>query len=170
MKSKRKHIAIVYEGERTEKELLQKMKEVFFDQIAETIIFPFPACGNIYMIWKRLKDNDFEVDVIDIIREMNEKTKELLQGYSAKDFSEVYLFFDFDPQNNNLSQSDRGIDVLQKLLETFDNETEHGKLYLSYPMIESFREISSEGECYKSLYVSLNEVRDYKRLVSEAFH
>lgn len=54
MKSKRKHIAIVYEGEKTEK---------------------------------------------------------LLQEYSAKDFSEVYLFFDYDPQNNNLPQIYREIDI-----------------------------------------------------------
>lgn len=54
------------------------------------------------------------------------------------------------------------------MLETFDNETENGKLYLSYPMIESFREISSEGECYKAPYVPLAEVKDYKRHVSES--
>lgn len=168
MKSKRKHIAIVYEGEKTEKALLQNMKEIFFDQHAETIIFSAPACGNIYMIWKELVDNEFEVDVIDIIRGMNEKTKEILREFSARDFSEVYLFFDFDPQNDNLPRIYKDTDVIQDLLETFDNETEHGKLYLSYPMIESFREISSEGERYKTLYVPLDEVKDYKRLVSES--
>lgn len=78
MKSKRKYIAIVYEGEKTEKALLKNMKEIFFDQNAETVIFSAPACGNIYMIWKELVDNDFEVDVIEIIRGMNDKTKEIV--------------------------------------------------------------------------------------------
>lgn len=33
------------------------------------------------------------------------------------------------------------IDILCEMLETFNNETELGKLYVSYPMIESIKEI-----------------------------
>ena len=80
MKNRKKHIAIVYEGEKTEKALLEKMQEVFFKDITETVIFSFPACGNIYMIWSELKENEFEIDVIDVIRGMNVETEKLLKG------------------------------------------------------------------------------------------
>lgn len=167
MKNRKKHIAIVYEGEKTEKALLEKMQEVFFKDITETVIFSFPACGNIYMIWSELKKNEFEIDVIDVIRGMNVETEKLLKGYSARDFSEVYLFFDYDAHNDNVPKVYRNKDIVNELLNAFHNETENGKLYISYPMIESMREISSGDEKYRSFYVSVDNLENYKQYVSE---
>lgn len=155
MRDRKKHIAFVYEGEKTEKVLVERMKELFFEEIADVMIFSFPACGNIYMIWNKLREYEFEIDVIDAIREISPKAKELLEGYSISDFSEVYLFFDYDAHNDNLPQVYRRTDVVEELLQAFDNETENGKLYISYPMIESLREMSIEQEDYKSFYVQL---------------
>jgi hypothetical protein len=165
MSDKKKHIAIVYEGEKTEKALIERLQMLFFADIMETVVISFPASGNIYMLWNKLREYEFDVDIIDVIREMNKETKELLEGYSARDFSEVYLFFDYDAHNDNLPQIYKNRDTVRELLETFDNETENGKLYISYPMIESLREIHSENEDYKSFYVSLDE--RYKNYVSE---
>lgn len=167
MKDRKKHIAFVYEGEKTEEALVEGMKELFFQDIADTITFHFPACGNIYMIWNKLRENEFEIDVIDAIREISPKAKEILEGYSSRDFSEVYLFFDFDPHNNNVPQIYRNTDVVEELLHTFDNETENGKLYISYPMVEALRELSMEQEDYRSFYVPIYELSHYKQYASE---
>lgn len=167
MRDRKKHIAFVYEGEKTEKVLVERMQELFFEEIADVMIFSFPACGNIYMIWNKLREYEFEIDVIDAIREISPKAKELLEGYSISDFSEVYLFFDYDAHNDNLPQVYRRTDVVEELLQAFDNETENGKLYISYPMIESLREMSIEQEDYKSFYVPIDELIHYKQYVSE---
>ena len=53
------------------------------------------------------------------------------------------------------------------MLHAFDNETENGKLYISYPMIESLREMNTKIEDYKSLYVPIDELIHYKQYVSE---
>ena len=166
MRNRKKHIAFVYEGEKTEKALIERMQTLFFQDIANVLIFSFSACGNIYMIWNKLRENEFEIDVIDAIREISPKARELLEGYSARDFSEIYLFFDYDAHNDNLPQVYRNTDVVEELLHTFDNETENGKLYISYPMIESLREMSTEQEDYKSFYVPI-ELIHYKQYVSE---
>lgn len=167
MRDRKKHIAFVYEGEKTEKVLVDRMKELFFQDIADVLIFSFPACGNIYMIWNKLRENEFEIDVIDAIREISPKAEEILEGYSPRDFSEVYLFFDYDAHNDNLPQVYRNTDVVQEMLHAFDNETENGKLYISYPMIESLREMNTKIEDYKSLYVPIDELIHYKQYVSE---
>lgn len=167
MKNRKKHIAFVYEGEKTEKVLVDQMRRLFFQDIADVLIFPCPACGNIYMIWNKLQEYEYEIDVIDAIREISPKAKTLLEGYSSRDFSEVYMFFDFDPHNDNLPQIYRNKDVMEELFRTFDNETENGKLYISYPMIESFRELNMEQEDYKSLYIPIDELIHYKQYVSE---
>ncbi len=167
MGNKKKRIAIVYEGERTEKRLIQNMLKIFFSEHTEILIFTFPACGNIYMIWNELRKNDFDIDVIDAIREISPEGKKLLAGYSAREFSEIYLFFDYDAHNDNLPLQYRDSDIVHGLLKTFDNETENGKLYISYPMIESLREINSAEDDYRTFYVPMDNREKYKQYVSE---
>ena len=49
--------------------------------------------------------------------------------------SQVFLFFDLDI--HGLAQSiEQSCEQLDELLNFFDNETENGKLFLSYPMVE----------------------------------
>lgn len=84
-------IAIIYEGVKAEKEIK---------------IFSFPADGNIYMLWERLKKDEFETDVISIVKEMcHTSENEDIKNLKESEFSEVYLFFDFDIHNNNLKKS-----------------------------------------------------------------
>ena len=52
-------------------------------------------------------------------------------------FSQIFLFFDYDFQNRmgvqKLNQ------ILDEMLEFFNDETENGKLYINYPMVESLK-------------------------------
>mgnify|MGYP004669442269 FL=1 len=52
-------------------------------------------------------------------------------------FSQVFLFFDYDFQNRIGTQSVN--DILDEMLDFFNDETERGKLYINYPMIESLK-------------------------------
>lgn len=54
---------------------------------------------------------------------------------------------------------------LKEMLATFNNETELGKLYISYPMVEALKEISVAERDYKTFYLSLEECGDYKKEV-----
>ena len=53
-------------------------------------------------------------------------------------------------------------DILERMLLVFRNETEEGKLYVSYPMVESIREIRKETAEYKRLYMPLENTPNYK--------
>lgn len=144
----KKHIAFIYEGEKAEHALISNLCRNFFDDQANTVIIPFPAAGNIYMLWSRLKEDNFETEVIDVVREMSPEANEILKNIKTSDFAEIYLFFDYDAHNHNIPQKYLDCDIIMEMLSTFDNETELGKLYISYPMIESLREISLESERY----------------------
>ena len=54
------------------------------------------------MLWKKLKADDFDTDIIEVLRESNKKIREQLEGLSRDDFSEVFLFFDYDAHQTNL--------------------------------------------------------------------
>jgi len=52
-------------------------------------------------------------------------------------FSQIFLFFDYDFQNRiGLKRLN---DILKEMLVFFSNETENGRLYINYPMVESLK-------------------------------
>ena len=165
IKNRKKKIVIIYEGEKTEKNLFKNISQHFFDNRAEVMILTLPAAGNLYMLWSKLQKDDFETDVISVLKEMNGDISERIKNAEITDFSEVYLFFDYDGHHNNVPQNLGRHDVLSEMLQTFNNETELGKLYISYPMVESIKEISADTQDYETFYLSLDECRDYKEKV-----
>lgn len=165
IRDKKKKVALIYEGVKTEENLFRNLQENFFVNTAELVIVTLSADGNIYMLWNRLREDDFETDVISVLKEMNAEVAERLKQTSVDEFSEIYLFFDYDGHNDNIPIQFRGRDVLQEMLSTFNNETELGKLYISYPMIESIKDISMKDREYKTLYLPLEECANYKQIV-----
>ena len=165
MSNKKKKILFIYEGVKAEENLLNNMIKIFFSSKVDVSVINCPADGNIYMLWTRLKKDDFETNVVDVLKEMSAIAKERLGDLRASDFTEIYLFFDYDGHNNNIPQQFRGNDILDEMLQTFNNETELGKLYVSYPMLESIKEIDLETKDYRTLYLALDEILDYKQSV-----
>lgn len=157
-------IAVIYEGNKTERILIENLKKIFFLNRANIVFVGFPAGQNIYMLWKQIQKDEYETDLIELIREYNKDAAEKLKGYSRDDFSEIYLFFDYDGHNCNLSATDPdGTAVLGEMLETFDNETELGKLYINYPMVEAIRDNKKEDCCYsKELFQYLSQQDIYQ--------
>lgn len=158
--------AFIVEGEAREPLIINNISRIFFSHKNFKII-TLPAGQNIYMLWKKLDEDDFDTDIIEVLREDHEELAEQLAGLSRDDFSEVYLFFDYDGHQNNLSVNDDE-DVIEKMLASFNNETENGKLYISYPMVEALRdfepEICGKGE---NCYISIDEIGNYKTVSAE---
>ena len=130
-------ILFVFEGRKREPALFSTIQTLFFPKDNEHIVCSFG--NNIYELYKELKALDDDGDIVALLKERfkNEKNNPFKDLKSA-DFSEIYLFFDYDFQNNNLSLSLINRQIAD-MLSIFDNETENGKLYINYPMIESIR-------------------------------
>lgn len=59
MRGKKKKVIFIYEGVKAEEKLLSNLAEVFFSSMADVSILNCPAEGNIYMLWSRLKKDDY---------------------------------------------------------------------------------------------------------------
>ena len=108
------------------------------------------------------------LDIVALLKERfkNEKNNPFKDLKSA-DFSEIYLFFDYDFQNNNLSLSLINRQIAD-MLSIFDNETENGKLYINYPMIESIRYTKElPDEQYHTYTVTQADCHQFKHLAGE---
>lgn len=66
----------------------------------------------------------------------------------------------------NKLKADDG-DVINQMLESFDNETENGKLYISYPMVEALRDFEA-GTCGNgdNCFVEISDLAEYKNISS----
>jgi len=130
-------ILFIFEGAKYEPPLYKGIKALFFPRSDDQVLCSF--CSSIYTFYKRLKD-DFDGfgDVVDILKEEKEKTdpnNEIFK-YKSSDFESIYLFFDYDFYWGDIAT--KNAQVLE-LLKYFNEETENGKLFISYPMIESIQ-------------------------------
>ncbi len=159
----RDYKAFIVEGEAREPLIIDNISKVFFAH-ANLKIITLPAGQNIYMLWKKLEKDDFDTDIIEVLREESDEVAEQLAGLERDDFSEVYLLFDYDGHQNNLGEEIE-VNVIGQMLESFNNETENGKLYISYPMVEALRDFEA-GKCGKGGYcfVPISEIGDYKTI------
>lgn len=129
-------VLIVLEGEQPEKNTLARLQRAFPEELADLsedlvkIIFK----SNIYSLYGKLKDDEGFLDVVEVLKEQHTDDEEL-QNLDRESVSQVFLFFDLDI--HGLAQSiEQSCEQLDELLNFFDNETENGKLFLSYPMVE----------------------------------
>lgn len=112
-----------------------------------------------------MKKDDFNTHIIEVLKERLPSARKKLANYRRTDFSEVYFFFDFDGHAKNLPFNIDNIETLKEMLNVFNNETEFGKLYISYPMIEAYRDLKY-GNCQSfrnDCYVYKENFKSYKK-------
>ena len=68
----RDYKAFIVEGEVREPQIIDNISKVFFSH-GNVKIITLPAGENIYMLWKKLKEDDFNTDIIEVLRERNDE-------------------------------------------------------------------------------------------------
>ena len=158
----------IVEGEDRDYRFLQQMLRTFLKGKYEARVVALSAAQNIYMLYERLKDDDFETDLVELLRETDIGAREKLIGIRRQDISEIYLFFDYDIQEDNLPSGSRTLpgETIENMLEVFNNETENGKLYISYPMVEALYDFQDDTcEAFTDCLYPMTELSNYKRMV-----
>lgn len=148
-------ILFIFEGEKTENQITENLTKFF---INENTIVTCAYCSTIYQVYKEILVDD-DLDTFTLLKGRIQNQK-ILKDYYRDDFAEIYMFFDYDGHDIIADDS-----KLKELLEFFNEETEKGKLYISYPMIESLKHIADFND-FKELKVKCKEKINYKNLVS----
>ena len=130
-------ILFIFEGAKYEPNLYNGIKSLFFPKSNEQVLCSF--CSSIYTFYKRLKEEfDGFADVVDVLKTELKKIdpKNELFKYKSSDFESIYLFFDYDFYRGDITTKNLQV---RELLEYFNEETDNGRLFISYPMIESIQ-------------------------------
>ena len=158
----------IVEGEKRDFRFIETMTKLFFSRGKfESRIINLPAAQNIYMLYKKLEKDNFETDLVEILRDTVETAREKLDGISRQDVDEIFMFFDYDVHQDNFGHGEAksAVEAIKQMLDFFDNETENGKLYISYPMVEALYDYKdSECEPYSSCFIRTSEISNYKKL------
>lgn len=78
-------------------------------------------------------------------------------------YSDIILIFDFDPPDN-LFTSNKTIEILKY----FNESSDMGKLYINYPMVESFYHMNSIPDpLFQTYIVKYDEIKKYKSTVNK---
>ena len=139
--SKTKKILFITEGKKPDAKLVKSVcnfQSGFFSHKFDYEIVIFST--NIYALYKKLKENQYE-QTVELACEISDGEFE----YTSEDFSLIYLFFDLDAQHYKEDKKDKDVEKIyneiynkiEEMLNLFDNATENGKLFLSYPMVEA---------------------------------
>ena len=166
MSKKKEFVAIISEGEKTEKQIINNL-QTNFSAFSNKIIF-LSYKTNIYKLFKEI-ERDEDIDIINLLKERQIKANEVredvqeidVSNINSDDISQIYLFFDYDGHDSEYSN-----EKIRQMIEIFNNETENGKLYISYPMVEALKHIKKDNLDINNYLVEAKTRINYKNLVS----
>lgn len=133
-------VLLITEGEKLDIRILRRIKVLFFPNEDVRI---FPICLNIYNLYKKIIEYSIDDEypkifniIKEIIQEQPASNNFDFLALNRKHISQIFLFFDFDGHDNLVEKYPN---CINEMLTLFNNETGNGKLYINYPMIESYK-------------------------------
>lgn len=163
----------IVEGEDREKTVVNSLMSCL-SELSDLNIHIVSVSANIHMLYQKLKENDYFLNIVDVICGLETTTEEDRRILNEEGpFAYRYLVFDLDLQHYDLTKEDniqRGLAEAEEMLLYFQNETDEssGKLYINYPMIESYRDCKSTfEEEYANKVIEIEKCIDYKKIVGE---
>lgn len=148
-------ILVLVEGEKTDYKLMNHLLQMYGISESHEIV---SYNTNIYTLYNQMfRDGDPEsVDILQILKEHeSDETKKNIFDYR---YSDILLIFDLDPQDPTFTA-----DKILEMVSFFVESSDMGKLYLNYPMVESFYHMKDIPDAaYDSYTATLEELRNRK--------
>ena len=174
-------ILLVFEGETIEGQIFESIKKTFFPASEGRTVIKSFFCGEIFQLWGKVR-NDADLDIVEVLKERLGAMRDSAKGKAKKrmemryaeiknidrkNVSEVHLFFDYDAHCSQsvVSQQENHQKALG-LLNTFNDEFEMGKLWISYPMAEALKHCKKmTRDCFHDVPLYISDNKNYRKLV-----
>lgn len=155
--SNKENILFIVEGEKSEPNLIRHLQRTFK---IENQFDVFSYETSIYELYDDLSKDKY----LDILLLLKEKTTDQsIRIKLSNKFSKIYLLFDFDPHYHKFDN-----EKVKLMLGWFNDSTDGGKLYINYPMIESFRHLNQMPDIkFMKRTVKQSEILEYKSVINK---
>lgn len=158
-----KKVLFIVEGYNDEPDLIAKMYSSCFLGKSDTYEF-YVFDTNIHQLAPKLivdgaVDDDLDLKLVLRSEETDPKKLNIL----SQKYSDIFMIFDFDPQQRNVDLKNIGV-----LLAYFTDSTEMGKLFINYPMMQSYKHLTALPDLnFIGKQADHPDVLHYKELVDE---
>ena len=154
MKNKAKTL-FIFEGGKTEDKFVEKLEANF---LGERHAIKCVYDAEIYQLYKTIKAEDGFFDIVSLLKDRKAENAEALKEYERDSFAYIYLFFDYDAHSTMADDY-----KIEEMLTFFNDETENGLLYISYPMVEATYDFVV-GACtpFTECYMPVEKFGEYK--------
>lgn len=156
-----KKILFIVEGETDEPDFLNKVREQLFQNYD---IEYYTYNTSIHDLIDGLCPDgefceDFDLKLTLKSMEKDEEKRKKLEGK----YTDVFLIFDMEPHYQK-----QHYDSIKKMLQFYTDSSGEGKLYINYPMMQSYKHVKTMPDLeFKDKKVTLEEVKRYKQLVGD---
>jgi hypothetical protein len=149
-------ILIIVEGPKTEVALMNKLLGIY--GISEDHEL-YSYNTNIYELYSRLPDDPDDYQYIDLLQILKDREHEPDRlALLNQNYSDIIMIFDFDPQDPQFSP-----EKIRRMTGYFVESTDMGKLYLNYPMVESFYHMKNIPDPdYDTYFTTMDVLRNKK--------
>lgn len=165
-RKRQQHLFIV-EGNHEKNEMLTLLLQCFPEMnIREENIIIYGT--NIFALNNRLiKEYGEDWETVDVdLPYVVSKMKELSKTWHKENFVDIFLIFDYEIQDTYFSP-----EVVCKMQEYFSDETDVGKLYINYPMVESYLDTFDEPQrpfAEKRVLLPIKRGKSYKSQITNS--
>lgn len=153
-------VLVLVEGAKTDVNLMKKLFDVYNINDSHEIV---SYKTNIYTLYKEMFD-DKDPSTIDLLQLLKEKEPDSEKKKKFDiNYSDIILIFDFDPQDDLFTSK-----KIEEMLEYFKESSDMGKLYINYPMVESFYHMKTIPDLnFHEYVVKYEEIKNYKSIVNK---
>ncbi len=155
MDSGKAKILILVEGAKTDARLMKRLLDIYEITRNHCIV---SYNTNIYDLYQHMFEGN-EPETMDILQLLKEREKDSAKKMIFDEkYSDILLIFDLDPQDPRFSSEKIGC-----MVDYFVESSDMGKLYLNYPMVESFYHMKSiPDDNFNSYITTMEELRNHE--------
>ena len=156
-----KKILLIVEGEADEVRFFKSLFHNCF-RSADYQFFSYKTtihvlAQELYLNYPKFEEEDIDIRLVLASLEKDDSKKRLL----LDKYTDVFLVFDLDPQHYPTHY-----DTVRRMLAFFCDSTMQGKLYINYPMMQSYKHFAKLPDPqFHLLTVNRSEIKEYKKLV-----
>lgn len=157
----KKSVLFIVEGDDAERELVEKIYKYNGDK-SDYEVYSYST--NIHVLSHKIIVDNRVDDSLDIRLALREdETDPDKRSILSQSYTDIFLVFDLDPQDDNFQ-----FDMIAVMLDYFNDSTTVGKMYINYPMIESFRHLlKMPDDKFRDRYVEKEDCINYKTIVGD---
>jgi len=161
----KRDLLFITEGEIDEPRFIEKFLKKTISSVEYSI---YPYTTTIHTLAKLIFNKKGEIDEeLDIKKVLKEQEYDLIKRtILEKDYTDIILVFDFEPHCDSPE-----FEKVGKMLEYFNDSADMGKLYINYPMMQSYKHIKMlpDNE-FKNRIVETIDASNYKEIVEKESH